>query len=63
MGCGASTQAAIVDQAVAAKEKAVVMYDAAKEKANTAVSAGKYYAVGCKFDPDWDRIYSPENLE
>lgn len=30
----------------------MVMYDAAKEKANTAVSAGKYYAVGCKFDPD-----------
>lgn len=41
MGCGASAQTAIKDTAAAA-------YDAA----NTAVSQGKYYAVGCKFDPD-----------
>lgn len=45
MGCGASTQVAI-------KETAVAAYDSAKEKAASAVSAGKYYAAGCKFDPD-----------
>ena len=45
MGCGASTQAAI-------KEKAVAAYDNAKETAAAAVSQGKYYVAGCKFDPD-----------
>lgn len=27
------------------------------------VKPAQFKKEGCKFDPDWDRIYSPENLE
>lgn len=45
MGCGASTQAAVREQVAAAVETA-------KAKATEAVANSKYYAIGCKFDPD-----------